>query len=30
MNREEIQEQYTWDLNKVFNNIDEFNKNNED
>lgn len=27
MNREEIQEQYTWDLNKVFNNIDEFNKN---
>ena len=27
MNREDIQEQYTWDLNKVFNNIDEFNKN---
>ena len=30
MNREEIQEQYTWDLNKVFNNIDEFNKNYDD
>lgn len=27
MNREDIQEQYTWDLNKVFKNIDEFNKN---
>jgi len=27
MNREEIQEQYTWNLSKVFKNIDEFNRN---
>lgn len=27
MNREEIQEKYTWDLTKIFKNIDEFNQN---